>query len=625
MTIMYIPHGHCYLWQTNLVGLHVIADGLIALAYYSIPVTLLYFIQKRQDVPFKGVFWLFSAFIISCGTTHLMGIVTLWHPIYWVSGLIKAITALISIYTALAIIPMLPQALTLPSPAKLKQINDELAAQIAQREQIEASLRETQERFILAVRGSGDGLWDWNVLTQEVYYSPRFKQILGYEEQEGENYYNFWESRVHPDDRDRVMNAMQDHLENHVPYAIEYRLRQKSGDYCWIYARAQAIWDETGKPTRMAGSISDITDRKRAEEALQQSEAKYRALIDTTQTGYVVLDQQGIVLDANQEYVRVTGQSNMSDILGKPVLDWIAPYDLERNAAEIQKALVERSVQNLETDYCHANGTIIPVEINAKVIDTDEGCRILALCRDITERKQARQELKAAIADLARSNQDLEQFAYVASHDLREPLRKIRSYSDLLVKRYRGKLDERADKYIAYITDATQRMQSLISDLLTYSRVSKPELIPEPTDLGRILKKTLADLSPLIKENKAIITTDSLPKVNANPTQMAQLLQNLITNGIKFRTQQSPRIHITATREGQFWQIAVQDNGIGMDTQYRDRIFVIFQRLHYREEYPGTGIGLAVCKKIVERHGGQIWVESELGQGSTFYFTLPAV
>ena len=624
MTIMYIPHGYCYLWQTNLVGLHVIADGLIALAYYSIPVTLLYFIKKRQNVPFKGVFGLFSAFIISCGTTHLIGIVTLWYPIYWVSGFIKAITAIISIYTALVIIPMLPQALSLPSPTKMKQINDDLAAQIVQRKDIETSLRETQERFILAVRGSGDGLWDWNISTGEVYFSPRFKQILGYEEQEGENHYNFWESRVHPDDRDRVMAAMQDHLENHVPYAIEYRLRQKSGDYCWIYARAQAIWDETGKPTRMAGSISDITDRKRAEEALQQSEAKYRALIDTTQTGYVVLDQQGRVLDANQEYSRVTGHCNVSDILGKTVLDWTAPYDLERNAAEVQKALAERLVQNLEVDYCHPNGKIIPIEVNARVIDTDEGCRILALCRDITERKQARQELKSAIADLARSNQDLEQFAYVASHDLREPLRKIRSYSDLLVKRYRGQLDERADKYIAYITDATQRMQSLISDLLTYSRVSKPELIPEPTDLGHILKKTLADLSPLIKENKAVITADSLPTVNANSTQMAQLLQNLITNGIKFRTQQSPRIHITATREGQFWQMAVQDNGMGMEAQYRDRIFVIFQRLHYREEYPGTGIGLAVCKKIVERHGGQIWVESELGQGSTFYFTLPA-
>lgn len=625
MTIMYIPHGHCYLWQRNLVGLHVIGDGLIALAYYSIPITLLYFVHKRQDVPFKRVFWLFSAFIISCATTHLMGIVTLWYPIYWISGLIKAITALISIYTALVIIPMLLQALTLPSPAKLRQINDELADQMIQREDIETSLRETQERFILAVRGSGDGLWDWNILTQEVYYSPRFKQILGYEEKEGENNYNFWEYKVHPEDRDRVLAAMQNHLENHVPYAIEYRLRKKSGDYCWIYARAQAIWDETGKPTRMAGSISDITDRKRAEEALQQSEAKYRALIDTTQTGYVVLDQQGIVLDANQEYVRVTGQSNVSDILGKPVLDWIAPYDLERNVAEIQKALVERSVQNLETDYCHANGTIIPIEINARVIDTDEGCRILALCRDITERKQARQELKSAIADLARSNQELAQFAYVASHDLREPLRKIRSYSDLLVKRYQGKLDKRADKYIAYITDATQRMQSLISDLLTYSRVSKPELVPERTDLEKILKQTLTDLSPLIKENQAVITSDALPVVNANPTQMAQLLQNLITNGLKFRTQQPPYLHITATREGQFWQIAVQDNGIGIEPQYRDRIFVIFQRLHYREEYPGTGIGLAVCKKIVERHGGQIWVESELGQGSTFYFTLPAV
>jgi light-regulated signal transduction histidine kinase (bacteriophytochrome) len=245
------------------------------------------------------------------------------------------------------------------------------------------------------------------------------------------------------------------------------------------------------------------------------------------------------------------------------------------------------------------------------------------LQREMTERKEAEQQLKQANAELARSNQELEQFAYVASHDLREPLRKIKSYTDLLAKRYQGQLDEKADKYIAYITDGAVRMQTLITDLLTYSRVGRAEITLEPTDLNAVLNRTLTDLSTAIQESSALITTDALPTVRANPGQIGQLLQNLIANAIKFSGNQPPQIQIRAVQHDQSWMISVRDNGIGIEPQYADRIFVIFQRLHTRDEYPGTGIGLAVCKKIVECHGGQIWVESEPGCGTTFSFTLP--
>jgi light-regulated signal transduction histidine kinase (bacteriophytochrome) len=208
---------------------------------------------------------------------------------------------------------------------------------------------------------------------------------------------------------------------------------------------------------------------------------------------------------------------------------------------------------------------------------------------------------------------------------LREPLRKIKSYTDLLAKRYQGQIDEKADKYIGYITDGTARMQSLISDLLTYSRVGRGELSLEPADLGAVLNRTLTDLNTAIRESNAVITADLLPTVRANPSQMGQLLQNLIGNAIKFHASQPPQVQIKARLHEQCWTISVQDNGIGIEPQYGDRIFIIFQRLHTKDKYPGTGIGLAICKRIVERHGGRIWFESEPGRGTTFFFTLPAL
>jgi signal transduction histidine kinase len=233
-------------------------------------------------------------------------------------------------------------------------------------------------------------------------------------------------------------------------------------------------------------------------------------------------------------------------------------------------------------------------------------------------------ELEQRIAELQRSNGELEQFAYVASHDLQEPLRMITGYTQLLAKRYKGRLDPDADSYIGFAVDGAKRMQALIEALLNYSRVGTRGKPRARTDCESVLKNTLAGLQLAIRQSGAVVTHDPLPNVMADESQISQLLQNLIGNAIKFRNAESPRVHISCKRKSDAWLFSVKDNGIGIDPQYWERIFVIFQRLHTREEYAGTGIGLAICKKIVERHGGTIWVNSEANKGATFYFTLAA-
>ncbi|MEH2062161.1 MAG: ATP-binding protein [Nostoc sp.] len=384
----YIPHGHCYLWQSGLVWLHGMSDALIALAYYSIPIFLIYLSYKRSDIPFRGAFWLFGAFIVCCGTTHLLEIWTLWHPTYWLTGGMKAVTALVSLYTVLALIQLTPKALALPSPAQLETANQTL---------------------------------------------------------------------------------------EQLNQALETRVAQRT--------------------------------------------------------------------------------------------------------EELTKTI--RQLQN-----------------------------------EVEQRQQAETELQ-------RSNQELEQFAYVASHDLQEPLRVIVSYTELLAQKYQKQLDEKADKYITYIVNAASRMQALIEDLLSYSRVGRCDFRLVSTDCNQVVDQVIHTLDVAIAESHATITHDRLPPIKADKEQFSRLLQNLISNAIKYRQEEPPQIHITATQQDNQWRFAVRDNGIGIEAQYAERIFIIFQRLHTRRQYSGTGLGLAICKKIVERHHGKIWMESEPGKGCVFWFTMP--
>jgi light-regulated signal transduction histidine kinase (bacteriophytochrome) len=263
------------------------------------------------------------------------------------------------------------------------------------------------------------------------------------------------------------------------------------------------------------------------------------------------------------------------------------------------------------------DGTEIPVEIGLNPIETDEGLFVLASVVDIGARKRAEEELR-------RSNAELERFAYVASHDLQEPLRMVGNYVQLLGKRYKGRLDSDADEFIGFALDGAVRMQRLIEDLLAYSRVSSRGAELTPTDASVALERALASLKLATEDANAQVTHDPLPVLPADQSQLEHVFLNLIGNALKFRGAQQPVIHVGAAQRDGDWLFSVRDNGIGIEPQYFDRIFVIFQRLHGRTEYPGTGIGLAITKRIIERHHGRIWVESQPGQGSTFFFTLPA-
>ncbi|MEP0545307.1 MAG: ATP-binding protein [Rhodothermales bacterium] len=395
-----MPHGYCLRWDPALVSLHVGADTAIALSYYSIPAGLFYFVKKRDDIAYSWIFVLFGIFILACGTTHLMEIWTLWQAKYGLEAVVKVVTAVASVVTAVMLWRLLPAAIALPSPEQL-----------------------------------------------------------------------------------RVANAQLE--------------------------------------------------------------------------------------DAN--------------------------------------AQLEAAVAKLE-------------EANAR------------LEREVVERRRAEAALETTTVKLQRSNAELEHFASVASHDLQEPLRMVSSFLQLLQRRYADQLDETADEYIEYAVDGAKRMQVLIQNLLAYSRLGTRAEPFESVDTEAVVRDVADDLSVAIEEHGASLTVDDLPTVQADPTQLRQVFQNLIANALKFRGETAPAVRVSAVHtehvladdaSAEGWRFAVADNGIGIPAEHAERIFRIFQRLHTRDEYEGTGIGLAMCKKIVERHGGRIWFESEPGAGTTFYFTLP--
>jgi PAS domain S-box-containing protein len=367
-------------------------------------------------------------------------------------------------------------------------------------------------------------------------------------------------------------------------------------------------------------SIRDISERKRAEEALRVLSARHEAILDSVPD--IIME-----VDANKTYTWMNRPGRAffgEDAMGKQASDYFVG---QQNTYSAVQPLFDggESLIYVESWQRRKDGEERLLAWWCRQL-RDQGGRVtgvLSSARDITELQRAEAEKDRIAADLKRSNKELEQFAYVASHDLQEPLRMVSSYVQLLAQRYEGQLDDKAHKYIHYAVDGALRMQQLIEDLLTYSRAGTRGGPLEPTDSRSALDEAVRSLGKMIEESGAVITHAELPLVRANAPQLAQVFQNLLSNAIKFHGEAPPHAHVSAEDKGREWVFSVKDNGIGIDPQYKDRVFVIFQRLHTRQEYPGTGIGLAVCQRIVERHDGRVWFESAPGKGSTFCFSIP--
>jgi len=346
--------------------------------------------------------------------------------------------------------------------------------------------------------------------------------------------------------------------------------------------------------------------------------------VESSINAIAMIDLNRKITFVNRSFLQMWSYSDAKEVAGRSIAQFCE--DSGKLIAGLD-ALGESGSWIGELVARRKDGSTFDAQLSLSTVVDESGeiIRTLVSVVEITERKEIQRELERYAGELARSNEELEQFAYIASHDLQEPLRMVSSYVQLLERRYRNKLDSSGKEFIDFAVDGAKRMQKLINDLLAFSRIGTRGKELRHTDSSIVLAEVMTNLEPAIEESGAKITHTAMPTVMADVSQLVQLLQNLISNAIKFRKIDPPDIYISAERQTDKWLFCVQDNGIGIEPQYAEQIFQIFEQLHSRAEYPGTGVGLAICKKIVERHGGQIWVESELGKGSKFYFTMPAV
>jgi len=426
------------------------------------------------------------------------------------------------------------------------------------------------------------------------------------------------------EDRQNMLEELEKHgkVEN-----MEGEGLRKDGTTFWVSMNAQYYYDDQGKIQGRETIVRDITVKKVIEAALKKSEQS-------------LADAQHIAHIGSWEWNLKTGDINWSNELYSiyrvdpntftPTLssfaDYMHPDDEKYVNQNVDQLLSDCKSHNFDFRIILDDGTIRVLNTIAEVTEFDKNgkpCIIVGINQDITERKEIELKLNENIKKLAQSNKELEEFAYITSHDLREPLRMITSFLQLLERRYKDQLDEDANEFIGFAVDGAKRLDAMTHDLLQYSRINREKREIKPVNFEHVLEEALLNLKVPIEESNAVITHDPLPTINGDEQLKIRLFQNLIGNAIKYRSQESPKIHISAKKEKNQYLFCIKDNGIGMSPKHLKKIFTIFQRLHTKEEYEGTGIGLAIAQKIVHQHSGQIWAESELEKGSTIYFTIP--
>ncbi|WP_255192379.1 PAS domain-containing protein [Natronobeatus ordinarius] len=491
---------------------------------------------------------------------------------------------------------------------------------VTDRYERERHLEDANARLEAATEAGAIGTWEWEIPEDRMTVGASFADQFGIdpdEAREGVSLERFFPS-IHDADRDRVRRAVEEAVDSCGEYEAEYRVWNDDDELRWVLARGHVECADDGTPESFPGVLIDITERRTAQEALRESEAKFRMVAENLdEIVWIMTADAAAYLYISPSFDEIWGVSRQR-LYDDPesYTQFVHPDDRER--------VSERFSRLPDVEFDEAFRVVRPdgeprwLDVRGERVENDDGvAHVIGIGQDVTERVEYEQKLEE-------SNERLEQFAYAASHDLQEPLRMVTSYLQLLERRYVDELDSDGREFVEFAVDGAERMREMIDGLLAYSRVETQGEPFEPVDLDAVLDDVRADLRLQIEESDAKITAEALPRVSGDDGQLRQVFQNLLANAIEYSGDEPPRIHVSATRDGPNWRLSVRDEGTGIDPSDADRVFEVFQRLHSHEEHEGTGLGLALCKRIVERHGGEIRVDAERGDGSTFSFTIPS-
>jgi PAS domain S-box-containing protein len=501
--------------------------------------------------------------------------------------------------------------------------------------QVEETTKElllSNQRFELATKATSEIIWDWDMEKDYTYRSENFERLLGYSQEESFNNDKFWKSIIHPEDYNEVESNLKKALDSSAEkWSQEFRVKKSDGQYLFIVDKGLIIRNKKGKAIRMIGSTQDITARKKAETDLADQRQRLTNVIEGTGAGTWEWNVQTGETQYNETWANIIGYTleELAPLSIQTWIDFAHPEDLEQSNQELEKCFRgETESYESECRMKHKDGRWVWVLDRGKVFSwTKDGKPLMMFGThvDITEKKLREEEIKRTNLQLQSANEELKSFASVASHDMKEPLRMISSFLQLLEKKYENVLDEKGIQYIRFAVDGSKRLSQLIDDMMEYAQIGFDPSKLSKVDLNSVVEEVIQLKQKVIEENNAIVEVSPLPDILGIRSPIKSVFINLISNALKYQKKNvQPVVKIYSTKEGSDYRITVEDNGIGIDKEYYQKIFNIFKRLHTKDEYPGTGIGLAICKKVVSQHGGKIWLDSEPGKGSTFHFLLRA-
>ena len=667
----FLPHGTCYLWDPKIVWLHVISDSVITLAYYCIPLALVYLVGKRRDLPFNWIFWMFGLFILGCGTTHLMEVWTVWHGTYLLSGVVKAFTAAVSVVTAAMLVPLVPKAIALPGPAQLQAINQALKHEAGERAQREQELVRLTQELELRIQNRTAEL-------ESINHSLQIEIGLGAESQQAlrtseARLSSVIESAmdailaIDPEQRIVLFNVAAEKmfacsakqaLGQPLSGFIPERFRASHAQYIHRFGETGAtnrtmgaigqLWglraDGTEVPieasisqTKAGGRIlftlilRDMTERKQAE----ARNVLLATIVESSGDAIVSKDLTGKILSWNKGAEQIYGYTE-AEIVGQSV-DHIVPADrLDESNCSLREVAEGKVVTRDETTRVRKDGTRLKVSLILSPIRNAEGkiIGISSIAHDITARQavegqvrdlnlQLEKRVRERTADLEAANKELEAFTYSVSHDLRAPLRHIAGFSKMLAEECGASLEPEGLHYLQRIQDGTRRMGMLVDDLLNLARIGRHELRLQVTGLHSVVKDVIADLTPDMEGREVEWRIRNLPHVKGDPALLKVVFQNLLSNALKYtRPRAKAMIEVGCEQMAGEQVVYVRDNGVGFNMSYADKLFGVFERLHRSEDFEGSGVGLATAQRIVQKHGGHIWAQAELDKGATFYVSF---